>query len=169
MTGSRSKIHPGMGTWPWFLGNPGADAFRLAGGNPRFLALTYWAVLLLLGCGESDGSIPLSGSVTLDGRPLPEGSIELHPIRGTKGPSSGGSIANGKFSISSQKGIRPGTFRVEIKAYRGSGKMEVYEITGEEREIPEQYLPARYNEKSELTVDVSREGDQYVEFQLKSE
>ena len=131
-------------------------------------------VLLLLfcfsGCGGPDtGRLGMSGTVTLDGNPLSEGTIELYPLRGTGGPASGGDISNGRFAIAPAKGLFAGSFRVEIKAYRGTGKNRLNKYSGEEFEVREQYLSKRYNQRSELTCEISTDGENYQEFHLKSE
>ena len=136
----------------------------------RSEAIILLATLLVVcpGCGDSGGRAGLTGIVTFDEKPVPEGSIEFHPIQGTKGPSSGGQIADGEFEIVPRDGLFPGTFQVSITAYRGTGKMQIYELTGEEYEVHEQYLPARYNQQSELSVEVAESGKNHFEFHLES-
>ena len=125
-------------------------------------------LIACIGCADTGGRIALSGVVTLDGEPLPEGAIEFHPRQGTGGPSSGGEIAGGQFSIAAERSVFPGVFRVEITANRGTGKKQIYEITGEEFEIRAQYLPARYNRQSELSAQVAKSGKNYFEYHLES-
>ena len=126
-------------------------------------------LLCSVGCGRSGGRTPLEGTVTFDGAPLPEGTIEFQPIQGTGGPSTGGPIVEGEFRIDPGDGVKPGKFRVSITAQRSSGKTQVIVYTGEEVEIPEQYLPAKYNQRSELEVEVKAQGNEPFVFDLKSE
>jgi len=51
-------------------------------------------VPLAVGCGKGKGKV--SGTVTLDGQPLPAGTINFLPSKGT---GAGGSIEDGKYSI----------------------------------------------------------------------
>ncbi|MGQ9760652.1 MAG: hypothetical protein ACUVQH_01955 [Thermogutta sp.] len=74
------------------------------------------AVATLQGCGKSSG-VTVRGSVTFDGQPVEEGYITLSPADG-KGPSVGGPISAGKFSIS---GVLPGE---KIVSVTGGGKMQ---------------------------------------------
>ena len=68
-----------------------------------------WIVLLLIGCGQRGDRQRLEGTVTLDGAPLAEGQITFVPQPGTKGPTAGGQIAEGYFSIPNEGGTFTGT------------------------------------------------------------
>ena len=131
--------------------------------------LACWLLLVITGCGSDDGRITITGTVTLDGEMLPDGSISLRPMMGTSGPTAGGKITNGSFSIPSDKGVMPGSYRVEITASRETGK-EVMD-TRLNTMMPEiiQYVPTKYNRESELTADITEAGPNQFEFQLTSE
>ena len=105
--------------------------------------------------------------MALDGQSLPDGDIAFRPVSGTKGPSAGGRIIEGKFSVSPQQGLFVGTFRVEITASRKTGRQEKT-LTGQMVDQYEQYLPKRYNRQSELTVEVTEDGPNHFEFALTS-
>ncbi|MGB9688853.1 hypothetical protein [Thermogutta sp.] len=87
--------------------------FRLAQG---LVLLTGFVLVAVPGCGKSSG-VTVSGTVTFDGRPVEEGYLTLSPADG-KGPSAGGPIKEGKFSIS---GVLPGE---KIVSVTGGGKMQ---------------------------------------------
>jgi hypothetical protein len=70
--------------------------------------------LLFLGCSQSESSI--SGTVRLDGQPLPEGWIRFIPHEGTSGPDGGAPIRQGKYSI--PKGLVVGRYKIEIQGMR---------------------------------------------------
>lgn len=113
--------------------------------------------LLFLGCGgNGDGPqlTNVSGTVTLDGEPLADASVEFAPIEveqvseGVGG--SGGNAAtdpSGNYTVrtGSQYGLQPGKFQVRIAK-------STYNEDGQE----EQQVPARYNVESELEVTSSR-------------
>ena len=90
------------------------------------------------------------------------------PQPGTSGPSAGGPISEGRFSISRDRGPFAGEFRVAITATRETGKMLNHPDEGP---IPltKQYLPARYNSKSELTANVKASEKNVFEFELTSQ
>jgi hypothetical protein len=57
--------------------------------------------------------MPIWGEVTYDGKPLETGTIELIPIDGTPGPSTGGAITNGQYDVPQNIGPRTGgTYQV---------------------------------------------------------
>ena len=90
------------------------------------------------------------------------------PQAGTTSPSAGANISVGRFSISAEKGLLPGEFRVEITAKRKTGQQVLRESAGGMVDQYEQYLPARYNRDSQLTATV-QEGANQLEFKLTSQ
>jgi len=127
-------------------------------------------VLLLLGafgcflpgCGGS-GPLPVSGTVTLDGQPLPSGDILFEPVDGTTS-SDGGTIKDGKFSFTS----KPGKMKVKIVALREAPGPPLKGAMGEPLPNTQQYLPAKYNTATELTAEVKKGGDNKFDFALVS-
>jgi len=93
----------------------------------RYRALTIFVVglfapALLPGCGGSDvDRVGVSGTVTLDGRPLESGAILLRP-KGAD-PSAGTQIEGGRFTIARRDGPSPGDYRVDIRSFRDTGRM----------------------------------------------
>lgn len=130
--------------------------------------------VVMCGCNH-DGRQSLEGTVTLDGQPLPTGDITFFPVPGTPGPTAGGKIVEGRFSISAEGGTMAGTFRVQITARRKTGK-QVFDPTAQMMDPNakngmidqyEQYLPSRYNQQSELTADVIQGGKNVFDFPLR--
>lgn len=75
-------------------------------------------VALSCGCGrKGPRPVPVSGTVTVDGKPLAGGAITVAP---EKGRAAGGRIGpDGRFELSSWQpgdGVAPGTHRVEVIA-----------------------------------------------------
>jgi hypothetical protein len=129
--------------------------------------LLAFGVLATAGCSDSRRQ-SIEGTVTLDAQPLPEGCIKLLPTEGTPGPTAGATIQYGRFTIDAAKGTFVGRFRVEILATRPSGRVSVDPVTGEKVPVRVQYLPARYNAKSELTAEIATGGPNRLEFNLAS-
>ena len=121
--------------------------------------------LLFCGCGDSRRE-PAKGVVTVDGTPLEKGYIMLHPMSGTEGPNAGADIIDGAYEIASSKGVFEGKFKVEIKGWRDSGKKMEDTVTGEVFSDPEQFLPAKFNKHSELTVEI-KSGTESYDFPLE--
>ena len=128
------------------------------GGGDR----SRWFVALLLsgcfaaltGCGDSRRQA-VEGTVSVHGEPVQSGQIEFRPLPGTSGPTAGSPIHDGKYRIRSKQGPFTGTFQVEIRAMRETGRMVEDFATGERFAARVQFLPPEYNENSELTVEVT--------------
>lgn len=134
-----------MTTRSWFA-NPGVRLVSAA------VALTLGS---LVGCGRSDSLQrgPVEGTVTFKGSPLTEGVIRFTPSGDTQGPMVETSIRDGAFAMPKASGPCVGTQRVEILAFRKTGRKIVNE--GVESEDVEQFIPARYNVASELSVTIT--------------
>lgn len=100
-----------------------------------------WASLglccLVLGCGSGDALVPVEGTVTLNGQPLAEANVVLHPVTATgPGPFAGTTGADGKFSLgpsgsADQKGVAPDTYRLTIST------LKLAPTTGGDDDIPQ--------------------------------
>ena len=86
--------------------------------------VVLWAGMVgISGCGPGDGRQAVTGMVTVDGEPLDDAAISFQAAHGTKGPSSGGPVQDGKYRVSARKGLLPGTYKVTIIAMKKTGKM----------------------------------------------
>ena len=141
------------------------------GGIPKWTSHCLSLVVLAIiatGCSESIRK-QVSGTVSLDGEPLPTGQIQLRPHRDTPGPPAGAPIVDGNFRIDPDGGPMAGTFRVEITASRSTGEKRKVDFTDEMTDVYVQYLPARYNESSELEATVNETGTTELTFELSSQ
>jgi hypothetical protein len=94
--------------------------------NLRNLAATFLLGLMLLqfGCGSRDGVVPVSGVVSLEGQPLADANIILHPITAAgAGPFVATSDAAGKFALGPSagpagSGAVPGEYRLTISTLK---------------------------------------------------
>ena len=123
-------------------------------------------LLLACGCGHGVPREAVSGTVTLDGKPLEQGSILFSPL--AAGPSAGGEIAQGRFELIQERGPGTSNYRVEINAWRKTGH-SVYDAERQaHEEMLESIIPAQYNSQSELEVTVEPGGENTFDFQLSS-
>jgi hypothetical protein len=131
------------------------------------LGLIAAALAMCPGCGSNRNTI--EGAVTFDGQPVERGSITFEPASG-EGPSAGGTIQNGRYKIDAD-GITPGEMVVRISAARSTGKKVEAgppEPPGTMVDEVRPYIPANYNERSVLTVQV-KPGKTTQDFALKSQ
>ncbi len=117
--------------------------------------------LFVCGCEKGPRYYDVTGTVTLDGAPLPEGGIIFSPMDSSLGPEPG-TIKDGKYSLKALEGKK----RVEISASKIIPGSKTRGAGGEP--VPEEYLPMRYNAMSELSADVSPKSDNKFDFDLKS-
>ncbi|MBI3465340.1 MAG: hypothetical protein HY000_20120 [Planctomycetes bacterium] len=136
--------------------------------NRTYQCLFLVSLLLVPGCGDNGGRVPVTGTVLFDGKPLETGHITFG---GDQGAAGVGAIVNGEFSLSetaNQDGVLPGKYAVLIHSWieeRGSVRADGSFSPGITR-IPLTYLdPA----KSGLTAEVKADEANRFLFELKSE
>ncbi len=134
-----------------------------------------WAPLLLglaiaAGC-HRDGlnRAEVHGNVTLDGKPVEQGSIHFVPIQGTPGPAVGGEIRNGQYRLAGDKGPMVGWNRVEVHASQKTGRRipKGRGLNGETVDEMVEGVAAKYNTGSTLKVEI-RSGDNTADFAVES-
>jgi hypothetical protein len=116
--------------------------------------------LVLVGCG---GEPVASGTVKVDGQPLEEGNISFFPVDG-KSTTAGGPIKGGQYTVN----VPTGTMKVVISKAKIVGYKKLYN-TPDAKQYPvtAEALPDRYNEKSELRLDV-KPGKNQKDWELNS-
>lgn len=124
-------------------------------------------LLVLLGCGHGE-RVPAEGTVTLDGQPLESGCIQFRPLAGTKGPTAGADVIDGKFIVPTRGASFAGMFRVEITSARLTGRKVPSPMGSGMIDEREQFLPARYNSESQLQAEVTAAGPNHFVFALTS-
>lgn len=124
---------------------------------PRRLAIFSLGLSLSIlsfaaGCGKDGGYTDLgasvTGKITIDGAEPPSGtSISFEAIDGKA--KSGGATVTGSSYVAN---VQPGKYRVVIRAPKTKGGKGTNAMAGD---FFEETLPAKYNDKSELTLDVT--------------
>jgi hypothetical protein len=137
----------------------------------RCLALVALAGALsaLSGCGgKVTERVAVAGEVTFDGQPLQEGQVDFEP-RGP-GRMAIGQVSNGRYTIAAERGPSAGDYLVRITATRPTGAMaSTGSKPGDElREVYEQFLPAKYNDASELSLKIDATSAIEKDFELHS-
>lgn len=116
-------------------------------------------VCILIGCGGAKPKLyPVSGTVTLDGRPLAQGVIYFKTVQ--TGAIESFPIADGQFSGQAQ----PGDRRVEVTSY--VKKAKPVDFNGMKGDVQENIIPARYNLESKLAANVKADGSNQYKFDL---
>ncbi|HEY1191710.1 MAG TPA: hypothetical protein VGE74_29020 [Gemmata sp.] len=128
----------------------------------RSVLVALVLVLGASGCG-APSLVKVSGRVTLDGKELEDGEISLVPADPKHGLDAG-KITGGRFEFLA----KPGMKKVAIRANREvTGKKDA--AMGNNFRQFESIVPERYNEKTELTLDVPTDGVVDHLFELQSD
>ena len=108
------------------------------------------------GCGgDGPERVVVSGLVTFEGEPIKEGRMRFGPIKDTTAPRSGAMIVDGRYTVDAKGGVPVGTHGVEIEAVRARGNApNAREMPGMGAASIEQYIPDRYNIKTELQLTI---------------
>jgi hypothetical protein len=126
---------------------------------------------LLLGCGHGSDleRVTISGKVTYQGKPVPEGMIAFVPIKTTKGPTASAIIKDGAYEAVAAGGVPLGTHRVEVQAFRPlpANRSPNRPAALREREPREQYLPQKFNRQSTMEITIDAKDSRTRDFDLK--
>ena len=109
------------------------------------------AVLLVGGCNEGGGRLPVSGKVSFHGQVLPFGTIEFQSGKAV----GGGPIRSGLYSIPAEHGLLPGVYHVTISAIR-SPPVKSGPPGPEAKDAGEEIIPPEFNVKCDKTIEVRR-------------
>ena len=121
------------------------------------------AALIAGGCGGPSRA-QVRGIVTLDGKRVPDGSIEFFPINGV-GQSAGTAIKDGVYQLEASVG----EMKVVINASEVVGQQKAYDTPDSPLiDIVRSAIPARYNTHSTLKATLVV-GANDVNFELESD
>jgi len=120
------------------------------------------SLCMLAGCGADSARMRVWGSASWNGVPINTGQIVFFPIDDTKGPSTGGSITDGRYEVPARVGPNAGgKYRVEITSY---GEERSYNPNasgaGMSATVRRQLIPAAYNQQTKLRVEISSNPDE---------
>lgn len=122
--------------------------------------------ILLAGCGQDNelGRRAVTGQVTFQGQPLEQGTIRFQPQE-AQGVASGAIVRQGKFEILEEQGLPPGKYQVQLSAAGAEGSgVDPTAPPGESKVVAKELIPATFNTKSTLVVEVVPEGDCQFDF-----
>jgi hypothetical protein len=125
----------------------------------------------LAGCGDGLDLTGVTGTVSLDGKPVPNAVVTFVPQGGTGSPSNGVTDAEGRYTLMfsrDREGAFVGTHDVTVETEQVS--IEEQSEMADEGIAPGEFvkLPAKYASKGELVKEV-KPGDNTIDLDLKSE
>jgi hypothetical protein len=128
------------------------------------------SVLTASGCG-GDG-LPrqgVSGSVSVDGKPLKSGSITFVPTEPDTPTQGGATVVDGSYSIPSAQGLVPGKYKVVLSSGEGTAEKKV-DSTNDMPGMPpvpaKEVIPSQYGAQSVLEAGVTAGGKNQFDFNL---
>ena len=136
---------------------------------------------LLAGCSDPyAGRMEVTGTVTLQGEPLNDGSIMFFPLDQQDTPG-GAPIVNGEYIIHRQQGLKPGKYLVRLTA--GDGKTIARAGGREDKNPPKEQaaapggstnivsmdrIPEEWNVRSKQQREVKANGVNRFDFDIPS-
>ncbi|MFK7777010.1 MAG: hypothetical protein QM501_02655 [Gimesia sp.] len=136
--------------------------FHVSGYTRSALVLCAMVLCSCSGSGKEIERAAVSGTVTYDGEPLAEGSIQFLPDVNSAGkPLSGKAvqaiISDGAYSLNADEGPTVGMNKIMVNASKKTGKFQNFD--GKKTEITKPFIPAKYNVDSTLKFDVRADGN----------
>lgn len=123
------------------------------------LWMALGAALVLSGCNEPKVHT-VTGTVTFDGQPVPDGDIIFLPADSGAAPEPA-KIVSGQYTLRARSGVKKVSISAS-KIFPGGAR------GGANEPVPEEYIPERYNSRTELTADVKSDGANAFDFRLTS-
>ncbi len=125
------------------------------------------APVVLSGCGSSGlRMVSVAGQVTLNGKPLEEGTIDFQDPHGNA-PNAQALIRQGAYNCQ----VLPGRKKVVIQGFKVVGKERASRADPDSPLVDrkEQFLPPKYSSptSTELTADIGPSGNRSLNFELK--
>jgi len=133
------------------------NAYPLRAGKLWCGTLVFLSTAVLAGCGDRSQVAPVTGRVTLDGRPLEHAEVTFQPD-GSQRPSIGRTDADGRYELAYKRG-EPG-------ARVGEHTVRIYVSPELVAKPPD--IPARYDTQSELRAVVEAGEQNVFNFDLQS-
>jgi hypothetical protein len=126
------------------------------------LGLTALAVglLALSGC---SGRPAVEGTVTFNKEPVDGGVISFVPSTGSANEGRvSADIVQGKFTLPSGHGPKPGTYKVEIVWNKKTGRqIDTPGDVGVKMDEKVQVIPDKYNKKTTETAEIKSSGNKF--------
>jgi hypothetical protein len=162
------RFYPFFQSWrlcgELFMVTLGSPLLSHASQRCGLVALMSVALTVASGCTSSTDRVEVSGKVTFkSGEAVNRGSIEF--ASEANGMRAGARIADSLYFIPRDKGLKPGKYLVRI--YAPSSLLSGNGGPGGAGKLPEETVSAKYNVKSQLTVEVGSARKQEFDFQVE--
>lgn len=140
----------------------------------KVIARATAALLLfqLAGCG-GDGlpREPVSGSISVDGKPLKSGMVMFTPTDASMPTQGNGNITDGKYSIPRSAGLVPGTYKVVINSSESTPEKQLDKVNDAPGLPPapaKNAIPPEFGSETKLTAEIVAGGPNVKEFNIQT-
>jgi hypothetical protein len=129
--------------------------------------LTISAAALLVQLAGCSGKTRLEGTVTLNGDNVEDGTITLFVFSetGRSRANVSGPIKGGKYYLDSDKGLAPGSYKVEIHWMKKTGKQIPSNDPPNMIDETKEAVPKQYNTETTLLIEI-KSGSNQKDFAL---
>ena len=118
------------------------------------LLATLFALVAFAGCAApAPEPTVVTGAVTFEGEPVAGAIVSFVPLDSGR-PPGGAAVSEGHYLLYPEVGLKPGTYRVEIRWSRATGEKREAGY-GQSPDVFAEALPAKYHTDSTLTVEVT--------------
>jgi hypothetical protein len=142
----------------------------------RWVCIGLLAIGGVVGCGGSKGPqrVAVRGAILFNNEMLKTGRITFTPIDGSKGPTAVATVTDGFYDFNALNGPCVGKNKVQIESIIDPGfamdDEAAYAKASKEKGgvpvLPQQPIPAEFNQQSKLVVEVSPDGEKKLDFSL---
>jgi hypothetical protein len=123
-------------------------------------------LLVLVASGCSSGRVGIHGTVSYKGSPVVMGKIQFLPKDKESGTPEMAVITDGNYAFAADKGLLPGSYRVEITAPDIKGPRPAATAAPGAPRRDKELLPEQYNTQSTLSIEVTATGNREFNFPL---
>ncbi len=118
--------------------------------------------------GRMDPSQPLSGTISIHGKPMAKGIVRFISIDPDQPTSYGSYVKDGRYQVPAEYGITPARYQVEFSSIGPEDLQRLLAAgrDGEPIDIKEE-VPARFNTNSEVRIDLTSGTVLQADFDLK--
>lgn len=134
-------------------------------GNRNVFGSCLVLILVVAGCGSGTDLASVEGTVTMDGKPLPDASVVF--VNSSTRPSGARTDEKGFYRLEfsdSEKGAVPGKNVVRIFTAQGPGET----MDGKPIPAKKELVPTKYNNETTLEFNVEPGKKNIADFKLES-
>ena len=131
--------------------------------KPQLIGLFVSFFVLALGCSSEPKRVAISGTVTLDGKPVSNCVVVLQSDSREFGAGATAVVQEGKFSMSNETGPIPGKYFVLVQ--EDQPDLEEYEErkkANPKNALNKKFVPDHYRARSDLQLTINTSGEPLV-------